>query len=578
MPSQAEGPNTIGAFHLPRPNEFIPERLDVDKREVTQPQARPHLIFQNPRTSLWHKKDDQFWVPKARVIIEMRTPVANESPIASVLTKLYAALVSDALSEYSYDADLAGLVYSFEASSLGFYVSVSGYNDKLHVLLRDVLQKAKSLEVRADRLEIMIQKMKRDWENFFLGQTYQLSDYYGRYLMNEKQWTILEKLQVLSSVTPSQVQQHIDVLLSSLENRILVVGNINKDEAITLAKMAEEIIPASPLPGMGPVDLSLELPEGTNHVWSSPVPNPNEPNSALTYYVHYGSKIDHRLRVTAALLTQILSEPAFNILRTKEQLGYIVSASAWNALGDNDTGLRIVVQSERGPVYLEERVDAFLDHMKGVIELMTEEEFAGQKSGLKRKWREVAKNLNEEVSRFWAQIDSGYLDFLRLIEDAEFLKTINKQDVLSLFLSRVHPSSKTRSKLSIHIQSRKPRPKHSSRAAANAFAVVVQENGIQAEEDDWSSSLFADGEPTEVQFSSYWKNVFAADAPEGTSDRVLAALPHLLEHFPAEKDAQGSLAKDVTHIDDIQAFKKSLKVSEYPKPLVAWDNTLTSKF
>jgi len=385
-----------------------------------------------------------------------------------------------------------------------------------------------------------------------------------------------------------------------------------------LAKLAEEIIPASPLPGMGPVDLSLELPEGvswtpcssrlclvnsppscsgTNHVWSSPVPNPNEPNSALTYYVQYGSKIDRRLRVTAALLTQILSEPAFNVLRTKEQLGYIVAASAWSAPGDNDAGLRIVVQSERGPVYLEERVEAFLDHMKGVIELMTDEEFAEQKNGLERKWREVAKNLNEEVSRFWAEIDSGYLDFLRRkpspfsfcrtvcriltqpigIEDAEFLKTISKQDVLSLFLSRVHPSSKTRSKLSTHLQSRKPRPKHISRAAANAFAVVVQENDIQVEEDDWCSSLFADGEPTEVQFSSYWKGVLA-DAPEGTSDRVLAALPHLLEHFPAEKDAQGSLAKDVIHIDDIQAFKKSLKVSEYPKPLVAWDNTLTSKF
>jgi insulysin len=36
MLSQAEGPNTIDAFHLPRPNEFIPERLDVDKLEVTQ--------------------------------------------------------------------------------------------------------------------------------------------------------------------------------------------------------------------------------------------------------------------------------------------------------------------------------------------------------------------------------------------------------------------------------------------------------------------------------------------------------------------------------------------------------------
>ena len=45
---------------------------------------------------------------------------------------------------------------------------------------------------------------------------------------------------------------------------MLVVGNMNKDEAITLAKMAEEIIPASPLSGMGPVDLSLELPEGVS--------------------------------------------------------------------------------------------------------------------------------------------------------------------------------------------------------------------------------------------------------------------------------------------------------------------------
>jgi len=387
-----------------------------------------------------------------------------------------------------------------------------------------------------------------------------------------------------------------------------------KDEAITLAKMTEEIVPASPLPGLAPADLSLELPEGmssynsrlfpvdnlstcsgTNHVWSYPVPNPNEPNSALTYYVHFGSKIDRRLRVTAALLTQILSEPAFNILRTKEQLGYIVAASMWTAPGDNDVGLRIVVQSERGPVYLEERVEAFLDHMKGVIELMTDEDFVEQKNGLERQWREVVKNLSEEVGRFWAHIDSGYLDFLRRkcllfshcprvhlkqtagIEDAEFLKTVSKQDILSLFLSRAHPSSKTRSKLSIHVKSQKPRPKHISRTAADAFAQVVQENDIRIDEADWSASMFADGEPTETQFSAFWKDALA-EAPEGTSDRLLAALPHLLERFPAQKDAQGSLTKDVVHIDDILAFKKSLKVSEYPKPLVAWNDMLTSKF
>ena len=129
--------------------------------------------------------------------------------------------------------------------------------------------------------------------------------------------------------------------------------------------------------------------------------------------MHFGPLIDQRLRVVSVLLTQILSEPAFNVLRTKEQLGYIVSASQWVAPGANESGLRIVVQSERGPVYLEERIEAFLEHMKGVIEAMSGDEFLEQKAGLERRWTEAPKNLSEEVNRHWAHIDSGYLDFLR---------------------------------------------------------------------------------------------------------------------------------------------------------------------
>jgi hypothetical protein len=81
----------------------------------------------------------------------------------------------------------------------------------------------------------------------------------------------------LAAVTPSQVQQHIEALLSGLETRMLVVGNIYKDEAIALAKLTEEVIPANPLPGLGPVDLSLELPEGMSpySLRLCPVENPS---------------------------------------------------------------------------------------------------------------------------------------------------------------------------------------------------------------------------------------------------------------------------------------------------------------
>ena len=113
------------------------------------------------------------------------------------------------------------------------------------------------------------------------------------------------------------------------------------------------------------------------------------------------------------MLTQILSEPAFNVLRTQEQLGYIVACSQWVLSGDVHFGIRIVVQSERHPTYIEERVEAFLELMKSKLETMPESEFLEQKIGLERKWREGAKNLGEEANRYWAHVESGTLDFHR---------------------------------------------------------------------------------------------------------------------------------------------------------------------
>jgi len=74
-------------------------------------------------------------------------------------------------------------------------------------------------------------------------------------------------------------------------------------------------------------------------------------------------------------------------------------------------GIRILVQSERHPTYLEERVEAFLDFIKSKLEAMADGEFLEQKTGLERKWREGAKNLVEETNRYWTHIESGVFDF-----------------------------------------------------------------------------------------------------------------------------------------------------------------------
>lgn len=79
------------------------------------------------------------------------------------------------------------------------------------------------------------------------------------------------------------------------------------------------------------------------------------------------------------------------------------------------------MQSERESGYLEKRIEAFLDNMDQKIEEMGSGEFHDFKSGLQQRWKEPAKNLAEEVSQYWSQIDSGYLDFLRGKYTSKFL-------------------------------------------------------------------------------------------------------------------------------------------------------------
>jgi insulysin len=141
------------------------------------------------------------------------------------------------------------------------------------------------------------------------------------------------------------------------------------------------------------------------------VPNEKEPNSALSYYCHVGDIADERLRARLGLLAEMMNEPFFNTLRTKEQLGYNVTSSHWFRTAS--LGLRFRVQSERHPDFLEARVDAFLEDYKGVLEEMTEEKFVEHRDGVAKKKREKLKNMQEEQERFWAHIDSGYFDFER---------------------------------------------------------------------------------------------------------------------------------------------------------------------
>ncbi|CDO75620.1 hypothetical protein BN946_scf184840.g3 [Trametes cinnabarina] len=351
-------------LRLPAPNPFIPEDLSVDKVEVSEPGKYPVLVRRTTTAQLWHKKDDQFWVPKAHVHMSIKSPLAYVTPRRAMMSRLLVDLVEDALAEVTYDADLAGLSYSLSNEVEGLSVSVGGYNDKLHVLLRTVLAKLRGLQVQPDRLRVLKEKVQREYENFYMGQPSALSETFATWMFMSTIWTPAQKLSELPLIAPDDLERHRDELLSKVFIEALVNGNMTRERALETLRLAEECLHARPLsPSEIPRQRALALPPGT---YTTPLlladprhANPNETNSSLSYHLQFGAAADVQLRCALALIAHIMHEPCYSILRTQEQLGYAVGSAPWSVNGT--VGLRVRIQSVRAPRVLESRVDAFLE-------------------------------------------------------------------------------------------------------------------------------------------------------------------------------------------------------------------------
>lgn len=566
---------------LPKPNNFIPQSFDVEKVKV-RPSKRPVLLRDTPTGRLWHKKDDQFFLPKANVFMLLRSPLIDATPANAVKSRIFVELLKDAMTEYAYDAELAGLGYNIEASQDGLSISVDGYNDKLPVLLKYVLKAVKDFQIDSTRFEMVKDMVVRMYENFRLEAPYQHANYYTTYLTTEVMWTPEEKLKELHHLSPEDVERYIPDLLARLHVELLAHGNISETKSTSLMDTVESTLSAQPL---SPAELisprSLVLPTPANIRWRTQVSNPANVNSAIEVYCQVGDPMDVQLRSTLGLMSQIASEPVFDVLRTKEQLGYLVFSSVRKTIGS--LGYRIIIQSERSAAYLESRIEAFFDHFKGILEAMTAEEFEKHKSSLIAKKKEQVKNLVEESSRFWFHIHSGYYDFLQRDRDIDALASVSKEDVIALFMKHIHPSSPTRSKLSVHLQSQvKVKPTVFSKEAAEEMKkrMESQAGGPSPPAEAWEMLL--KGQTSVDQVKEFvGQTLKAVGADKATIDGVLTMVDELAKAFPTKVDVAPSsenaaveednkeeaLLSQATEIKEISKLKADLVPSKASYPV-----------
>ncbi|KAI9316323.1 Metalloenzyme, LuxS/M16 peptidase-like protein [Dichotomocladium elegans] len=437
------------SLHLPSRNEFIPTNLDVTRFIVEKKQDKPNLIQETPMLRLWHKKDDRFWHPKSCVWINFRNPLTYATPRNAVITNLYTRLIDDSLTEYSYNADVAGLSYYFVTGSTGIELSIGGYSDKLPLLLNKVIQRMKAIRIDADRF-----KVRRNNHNFFVEPPFHHASYYLTYAISEKMWKADDLNRELEDITLQDVQSFYPTILSHLHIESLVHGSIDEDHAIQMLRAVQDILAARPLmPSQFISTRSVNLPAGQSFVYQIPVHDADNVNSAIEYYCQICEVTDIPLRARLSLVAQIAQEPCFNQLRTKEQLGYLVFSGVRRHIGT--MGLRFIIQSEQNTVYLENRVEQFLDTLRTIIMNLTDAEYAAQRDSLIADKQEKPTNMGQEGSKYWNDIDSGYYEFDDVDKDVKELLQVDKASLLEFYNLYIHPSSPQFRKLSIHLQSQR---------------------------------------------------------------------------------------------------------------------------
>ena len=578
-------------LHLPHKNEFIPTKLTVEKKKVDEPMKSPKLIRNDVGIRTWWKKDDRFWVPKANVLLVMRNPLIAATPANAVKTKLYCELVKDALVEYSYDAEIAGLDYSLGSSSMGLDIDIGGYNDKMSVLLEKVLVSMRDLEVKPDRFKIVKERLVRGYRNWDFQQPYRQVQDFTSWLGNERGWINEQYLAELPYLTPEDISTFYPQLLRQVHIEALVHGNMYKEDALRVTDLIESTLKARILPqSQWQVRRNLVLPEGSDYTYEHTLGDPANVNHCIEYYLFVGSPADYNLRAKLLLLGQMTDEPAFDQLRTKEQLGYIVFTGA--RMAATTMGYRVLIQSERSTAYLEQRINAFLAFFSKSLLAMSDDGFESHKQSLITKRLEKIKNLDQESNRLWSHIIGEYLDFLQREKEVAHLRPLTKHDLVEFYNHYIHPTSPARAKLSVHAIARSaPKivganipPVEQKEKVLGLVGKYLTSAGIQADADRLTHQFAAvdvagGDQPAIIQAITDYLGTAGDLSPEkkaeiiGQGKQLLATvLPSLgvevvpvvdaNSGFPAAPEVKGTM-----YIENVHVYKAGLEATAGPRPV-----------
>jgi insulysin len=274
-------------------------------------------------------------------------------------------------------------------------------------------------------------------ENLFKTVPYMLNTRVFDSLVRSPWPSPFDTLEAAHELSFEGFQKFCEGWLQNIRTEWLVVGNMTEAQCLSMTKECNQkvfqlasgskVLPKEKINETRVVN----IPPNNSYVYTLLSKNPEEENSCveLNYQISYD---EAKAAVLVQVMSQIINEPAFNTLRTTENLGYVVFTRAQEPRGV--WFLKVLVQSHtKCPEYVSQRIRAFIDSQRDRIKALGKEEFDQCVHSVIVKVTEKDKNINSHSLRLWDEIVRHQYEFERKEKLEASLKALTLEEFKEFF-------------------------------------------------------------------------------------------------------------------------------------------------
>ena len=408
---------------LPAPNRFLPEALDL----IADGNGDPLKLIDTPKLQVWHRTDASFGVPRANLRANFHLPRSTGSTTKRLLTEIYVEMINEQLNEFSYAAKLAGLGASLRSNSRGLGLNMGGYADGQDEMLRQVVEAMTNLQPDTNLFDRTKRNLREEIQNKTQDPPYSQTGSRTYKLLYIPYYTDAERLAALDALTIDDLTQFADSLFSELKLVVLSHGNLTAPQTLELVDILKRLTKSASAATVDRIHM-IQLPPGTGYVDELQL---DHSDSAVSIYLQSLQR-DRANRARYAVLRQLLSQPLYAELRTRQQLGYFVFTYSIDLI--QVPSIVIALQSPAaGPGKLYAAVDEFLTNFETELVNMSEAEFTSNVQSVISNVEEEDTRLRQRTGRYWSAIVREDYRFDASALFAKELRKITKEDILAVY-------------------------------------------------------------------------------------------------------------------------------------------------